>query len=190
MPYCAIHARSTSAAAQVVSCGANCSTSAPRRIVDQRHRAALGPRASSHACWLPSSCTNSPKCAFRSRRWRYGRTVPPPAATSRRRASSGAAYREAHETVFAREMLGGERRAETHASVATVFLTNQREDPLPALARPRRPIGRDGPRCRCMSARRAPRLDTADRAVSPGDSSRPHRAPHFKRQCPAPTRDS
>src|SRR5260370_26730486 len=72
-PYRSIHRRNASATAQIVSCSPSCAhvvLVAPSTMSIKQPR---GPRSSSQAWKLPSSCTLSPECSLRSRRRRCRR---------------------------------------------------------------------------------------------------------------------
>jgi hypothetical protein len=96
IPYFSTQARSVSATPQVVSSDVNVArlvvvASSTMWIGQPR-----GPRASSQSSKLPSICTNSPKCARRSRRCRYGfrfraRDHSPSSSIQRRKVSASTA---------------------------------------------------------------------------------------------------
>ena len=132
---------------------------------------------------LPSICTSSPKCAFRSRRCRYGRplplrdsTAPPPAssaAASRDRPSARLHSPDARPPASAQTARRSRRCTSARISASTRFRTRRRRRPI------RRPA-----RTAMPESRRALLRDTGATTASPGDSSRPSTPP------PTPTSTS
>jgi hypothetical protein len=92
------------------------------------------------------------------------------------------------DAVFARQVLGGQRRAKPHVHRPAVLLPDERQHPLAVGRRPR--LIRRAPPRPGASGPWLLRRDTAAPGASPADSSRPASSPPIPDSACRPSRDS